>query len=424
MIRIVYRILAIFLALLSATATDVARDLSGSVVDAQTGAGVSNATVTIDGQAISSDAEGRFHAGGTVDTIRVRAPGYRRQTIDVSKLTSPRVDVRLTPFSPKALYLSFYGVGSSRLRNSALKLIRETDLNAVVIDIKGDRSMVAYPSAVPLAARIGAQRTITIPDLNALLQMLHEKGIYAIARIVVLKDDLLAAARPDLAVKRLDGAVFRDREHLRWVDPTRREVRDYNIAIAVEAARAGFDEIQFDYLRFPDSKQVRLPAPNTQSSRTAAIESFVDAARQQLVPYNVFLAVDIFGYVCWNLDDTHIGQRLEELLPRVDYLSPMLYPSGFQFGIPGYRNPVANVYEVVSRSLRRMRERTQASPLRFRPWLQAFRDYAFDRRQFNAREIQQQIRAAEDFGADGWMLWNPRNVYSDQGLREETASCR
>jgi len=310
------------------------------------------------------------------------------------------------------------------LRSAALDLIREARLNAVVIDVKGDRGMVAYPSAVPLATAIGAQRVITIPNLAAQLRTLHEDGLYTIARIVVLKDDLLARARADLGIKLQNGAPFVDREGLRWVDPTRREVRDYDIAIAAEAAAAGFDEIQFDYLRFPDSKEARLPAPNTLESRTEAIAGFLEAARQHLMRYNVFLSVDVFGYICWNLDDIHIGQQLENILPRVDYLSPMLYPSGFQFGIPGYPNPVAHIYEIVRRSLDRVRERTNASPRRIRPWLQAFKDYAFDRREFNAYEIREQIRAAEDFGTDGWMLWNPRNVYSDRGLTPEiTAAC-
>ncbi|MBX5455003.1 MAG: putative glycoside hydrolase [Acidobacteriia bacterium] len=398
------------------------RDLSGRVIDAETRAAIGGATLTVGDHAIITDDAGRFDIKEAVGVLRVRSPGYSRKEIGPNELGKSPIEIRLTPFLPKALYLSFYGIGSTALRNAALRLIREAQLNAVVIDVKGDRGLVAYRSSVPLAAAIGAQRIITIPNLPGLLQTLHQDGLYTIARIVVFKDDPLASARPDLAVRRLDGGIFRDREGLRWVDPTRREVWDYNIAIAVEAAKAGFDEIQFDYLRFPDSKEIRLPVPNTQETRVKAITEFIDAARTRLVPYNVFLAVDVFGYICWNLDDTHIGQRLEDILPRVDYLSPMLYPSGFQFGIPGYRNPVAHIYEIVHRSLERIRVRTHVSPRRIRPWLQAFRDYAFDRRQFGAYEIRQQIRAAEDFGTDGWMLWNPRNVYSDQGLVAKTAA--
>jgi hypothetical protein len=159
-------------------------------------------------------------------------------------------------------------------------------------------------------------------------------------------------------------------------------------------------------------------------TRTAAIAGFLADARRQLAPYNVYLAADIFGYVCWNRDDTGIGQQLDAIAPNVDYLSPMLYPSGFQFGIPGIRNPVANSYAIVRQSLAEAQARLNISPRRFRPWLQAFRDYAFDRRRFDAGEVAEQIRAAEDFGSDGWMLWNAGNIYSHAGLAARAAASR
>jgi hypothetical protein len=218
-------------------------------------------------------------------------------------------------------------------------------------------------------------------------------------------------------VKNLAGEIWRDRENLSWADPFKKEVWDYNIRIAVEAAQLGFDEIQFDYVRFPDASGLQFSQPNTQENRVKAISGFLMEAKNQLAPYNVFLAADIFGYVSWNLNDTEIGQKLEELTPHLDYFSPMLYPSGFQFGIPGYRNPVANPHEIVYLSLKRAQERTQLPPIRFRPWLQAFKDYAFDRRPFTAKEIKDQISAVEKFGSNGWMLWNPRNVYGPDGLK-------
>ena len=141
-------------------------------------------------------------------------------------------------------------------------------------------------------------------------------------------------------------------------------------------------------------------------------------ARKRLVPFNVFLSADIFGYVLWNLNDTNIGQKIEDLLVHLDYIAPMLYPSGFHVGIPGYRNPVANTHEIIYLTLKRAAERTKLPPVRFRPWLQAFKDYAFDRRQFKEKEIRDQIHGAERFGSHGWMLWNPRNVYSEEGLKK------
>jgi hypothetical protein len=189
-------------------------------------------------------------------------------------------------------------------------------------------------------------------------------------------------------------------------------VHRYNIGLAVEAARAGFDEVQFDYLRFADAPQRLLySARAAPKERLAAIAGFLAETRAALLPYNVYLAADILGTTCWNIDDSGIGQRLEELAPNVDYFSPMLYAANFQFGIPGYPDAAGHAYELVFRSLETARLRLATSPKRFRPWLQPLRDYGFDRRTFAADEIVAQIKAAMDFGADGWMLWNPPNPY-------------
>jgi hypothetical protein len=391
----------------------------GRIVDATNGAGIAGATVTLGEQILHTDSDGRFRGEITTAPVLARAPGYRAAKATPAEFWQGTATLRLVPFRPKALYLSFYGVGNQAIREAALRLIHDARLNAVVIDVKGDRGLIAYRSAIQLASKVGAQRIITIADLPALLQSLHEAGLYIIARIVAFKDDPLATARPDLAVRLQNGKLFRDRENLGWTDPTLKEVRDYNIAVAVEAAKAGFDEIQFDYLRFPDVPGgTGFAKPTTEAARLEAIATFLAEARHQLAPFNVYLAADIFGYVCWNLNDTGIGQRLEEIMPLVDYISPMLYPSGFQFGIPGYPNPVAHPYEVVHLSLERARARLGVAPIRFRPWLQAFKDYAFDRRTFAAGEVAAQIRAATDFGSDGWMLWNPRNTYGETGLAE------
>ena len=175
--------------------------------------------------------------------------------------------------------------------------------------------------------------------------------------------------------------------------------------------QTGFDEIQFDYVRFPDSKGVAFSQPSTEESRTKAITGFLEAAGKVLAPYNVMVSADIFGYVPWNEDDTHIGQKIAPILNVVDVVCLMLYPSGFHLGIPEYRNPVEHPYEIVHLTLKNAEKRTQVSSLRFRPWLQAFRDYAFSRKVFGKVEMQVQIRAAENFGTSGWMFWNAKNIY-------------
>ncbi|MHB0887539.1 putative glycoside hydrolase [Acidithiobacillus sp.] len=384
-------------------------------MDALTSKSIPGAFVTLGDSVVRTTQDGHFRISGEGAMLGLRAYGYRRREIPVAELKKDET-LPLEPFRPKALYLSFYGVGSMRLRESALDLIGKTGLNAVVIDVKSDRGMIAYKTAIPLATEIGAQKIITIKHIRRLLCELHKEGIYTIARIVVFKDNLLALARPDLAVRTAGGAIWRDREGLAWTDPFNKQVWDYNIDIAVEVAKDGFDEIQFDYVRFPDAKGLVFSQPNTQENRISAISGFLAEARKRLIPYNVFLAADIFGYVFWNRNDTGIGQSLKEIAQNVDYLSPMLYPSGFQYGIPGYPNPVRHPRQVVYLSLRRAEERSGLPPVRFRPWLQAFRDYAFGGQPFGGEEIGAQIDAAQTFGADGWMLWNPRNVYTAEGL--------
>jgi hypothetical protein len=396
--------------------------VTGKVVDFFTGNPIKGAIVTVNNEVVLTDEKGMFFAEADGCQIAVRAYGYLKADPDMPSslvsrsLTSCPLMVRLVPFTPKALYLSFYGIGSRTIRGLALKIIGETEINSLVIDVKGDRGMVSFRSSTPLASRIGAQRIITVKDIKGLLKSLREKGIYTIARIVVFKDDLLARARPDLAVKTASGQIWHDREDLAWIDPSKREAWDYNISLAVEAAQSGFDEIQFDYVRFPDAPGLRFSVPYTEENRVGAIAGFLAEARRRLLPYNVFLAADLFGYVSWNTDDTKIGQKLEEVTPVVDYISPMLYPSGFKFGIPGYRIPVAHPYEIVYLSLKKAQNRTHLPSFRFRPWLQAFRDYAFDKRPFDGQEIREQINAAEKFGSNGWMLWNPRNIYTTDGL--------
>ena len=397
---------------------------SGRVVDASTNKPLAGAFVTLDGnETAQTDENGRFQIKPTVKIAAARAYGYTRAAVELaSQQGKSPVEIKLTPFLPKALYLTVYGIGDRKIRTAALKLVDETEINSLVIDVKGDRGIIPYKSSIPLAAEIGAQKVITVKDMKGLVQSLKDRGIYTIARVVVFKDSLLGQARPDLAIKTADGKVWHDRENLVWMDPSRKEPQDYAISVAIEAAQNGFDEIQFDYVRFPDHKGLVFGIANTEENRINAISGFLTEARKKLTPYNVFVSADIFGYVAWNLDDTQIGQKIDRLAPAVDYISLMLYPSGFQWGIPGYRNPVANSNRIVYLTLKKAHERTNLPTIRFRPWLQAFRDYAFDRRHFTGVEIREQIKAAEEFGSNGCMLWNPRNAYTSDGLKKKIAS--
>jgi hypothetical protein len=389
-------------------------EVYGQVVDAGTHKPIEGAWVISGEEATRTNQGGRFelHAKGT--SVGVRAIGYSRGQFAVHS----DMQIALSRIQVRGLYLSFWGVGSQLLRNGVLETAAKAHLNAVVIDIKGDRGFISHPTHSALGIQAGANRIVTIRDPCAVLADLHRRGLYTIARIVVFKDDPLARLRPGLAVKTAQGNLFVDREGLRWTDPFNRAVWDYNITLAIEAAKEGFDEIQFDYVRFPDQKGLQFSKPNTEANRRDAIVSFLAEAMKRLTPYNVFLSADNFGYVCWNLDDTGIGQCFSDIGRVVDYISPMLYPSSFQFGIPGLRNPLNDPYRIVFASLQRAKERTSFPPVTFRPWLQAFNDYAFDRRKFGKRELGEQIKAARDAGADGWLLWDPRNRYPTDVLAD------
>ena len=245
---------------------------------------------------------------------------------------------------------------------------------------------------------------------------LKKQGIYTIARIVTFKDTPYITAHPEYGVKQINGALFKDKEGLYWIDASIKNSWEYPISIAEETAKMGFDEIQFDYIRFPDRKGIVFSVPNTEIERVKAISGFLKTARERLTKYNVFISADIFGYASWHNGDIEIGQRIDAMAPFVDYMSPMLYPSGFHNGIPNHKNPVIANYEIVKQSLDKALLKSKGSTLAYRPWLQAFRDYAFDRRIYGDKEIREQIQASDDFGSNGWILWNPRNVYTKAGL--------
>jgi hypothetical protein len=334
-----------------------------------------------------------------------------------SLLATRATDSDRLPRLLKGIYLSYYGVGDHTIRGQVLGLLDRTELNAIVIDVKGDRGFIPYESRVPLARSAGAIGPVRLRDFDDLLAGLRAKGIYTIARVVAFKDDVLARYRPGWAVADATrGSLWLDNERLAWIDPFQEEAWAYPIAVAQEAALKGFDEIQFDYLRFPSEGKLgaaRYSKASTQQSRLHAIALFLGQARGAI---RASLAIDVFGYTAFNPDDTGVGQRIEELAPLVDVLCPMAYPSAYHLGIPGYRNPVAHPYEVVLETMRRTRERSTHAPVQIRPWIQDFRDYAFDRRSFGAPEVRAQMKAAVDGGATGWMLWNPGNHYTAEAL--------
>ncbi|HEY4908514.1 MAG TPA: putative glycoside hydrolase, partial [Methylomirabilota bacterium] len=355
--------------------------------------------------------------------VIVKTPGYavRRLPAGDGEMT-----MTLAPKVVRAAYLTYYGIGDKGIRERVLELVARTELNAVVIDVKGDRGLIPYRTEVPLALAAGAQGPVIIKDFDGMIAGLKSRGIYTIARIVTFKDIVLAQHRPDLAIiDTRTGKPWIDNEKLAWVDPFREEVWDYAIAVAKEAAAKGFDEVQFDYVRFPTDGKLsaaKYSQANNSQTRLPAIAAFLARARRELAPLGVFVAADVFGYTAFNENDTDIGQRVEELAAHLDYICPMVYPSGYHRGIPGVRNPVAQPYEIVKESVRLTRKRAAPAPTVVRPWLQDFKDYAFDKRIFGVTEIKAQLRGARDGGAVGYMLWNPKNDYTGSALPPKATS--
>jgi hypothetical protein len=390
--------------------------LAGMVIDAQSQKPIAGAIIFHDGIVSHSAADGSFQLKKSdIDRpILVKASGYRQTS--VSLIDNSNLKIVLRPFDAKGLYLTHFGVSSRLLRNRVLSLIDETELNAVVIDVKGDRGLLSSRYDIPLAAEIGALKLPTIKDIKSFVGELHQKDIYVIGRVVVFKDNILANAKPEWAI--IDTRTQKpwiDREELAWVDPFRREVWDYNIAIAKEAAKAGFDEIQFDYMRFPTDGKLsvaKYSQPNNMENRVKTINAFLERTSKELLPYNVYFSGDIFGYTPWNYNDTDIGQKIEDVGQYLDYLCLMVYPSGYHLGIPGYRNPVQHSREVVYYTLEKAANRLNGQSRKLRPWLQNFRDYAFDRRPYAANEIKQQIQACEEARTSGYLLWDPSNKFN------------
>ena len=401
--------------------------IRGRVLDAQTEAPLRGASVWAGPIEAVTDAEGRFVLPPLERdrVVWVKRPGYARRRV---ALEGSDPVVRLDPLTVRAAYLTYYGVADRGIRERVLSLTERTELNAVVVDVKGDRGLIPYRTEVPMALAAGAQGPVIIKDFEGMVADWKGRGLYTIARIVAFKDNVLAQYRPDLAViDTRNGKPWTDNEKLAWVDPTREEVWDYLIAVAKEAARKGFDEVQFDYVRFPTDGRLsaaRYSRAITPEVRITTISGFLARARRELGPTGVYLAADVFGYTAFNDNDTDIGQRVEELAPHLDYLSPMVYPSGYHRGIPGFRNPVEHPYEIVRESVRLTRKRTTHAVVEVRPWIQDFRDYAYDKRIFGVKEVRAQMRGADEAGATGWMLWNPRNDYTADALRPKPVVAR
>jgi len=282
-----------------------------------------------------------------------------------------------------------------------------------VVDVRGDWSYIAWKSDNPIALQVDNYYE-GVMDLNDLVEECHNRGIYVIARMVMFKDNLVASTITDWAIKAPadEGGLYYDYEGLTWLDPYLPEVVEYEADLISEVLDFGFDEIQMDYLRFPsDGRAFSLiySQESEYETRIAAIESFTSAIYDIVEPSRAFLSADVFGMTPWtDVDfDMGIGQRIEDIAPNVDYISPMLYPTTFASGSVGYTEPALYPYEVVYYSMVEMEARTST---KVRPWLQHYSIYGYS---YDTYELLEERKAAEDGGGCGWMFWNSGALYNE-----------
>ncbi|HEY6784192.1 MAG TPA: putative glycoside hydrolase [Gemmatimonadales bacterium] len=371
---------------------------------------------------------GRLFAQGRADSTRTLIPVRADQlpiflhpgTIHFAHPDQPMfVNAR----NVKALYVNAWAFASPKLWGLA-RLADSTEINALVVDVKDDTGCLLYPSQVPTAIEIGASACARTKNIEARLDTLRAHHIYTIARIVVAKDPRLAERKPAWSVKDKRGGLWRDRINIAWVDAYNDSVWIYAAQLAREAVEKGFNEVQFDYVRFPDEPRAKLaeaifPAKKPGDTERVAVRRHVQLLVDRVRAAGVPATFDIFALTASTTEgDLGIGQVWEDFAAVADVVLPMVYPSHYYAGAFGFAHPNGEPYRVVHDALRDAQEKSRDIPnaATIRPYLQAF---TLGRRKprYTPVEIREEIRAAEELGITSWVLWNPRSVYQRDALR-------
>jgi len=357
-----------------------------------------------------------------------------------------------TPKPLKAIYMSQCVAGTPSFRDSLADLIETTELNAVIIDIKDYSGKIAFPTDNPMLAP-SISDSCGARDMKEFVKRLHEKNIYVIGRITVFQDPFYSELHPELAVKKeSDGSVWRDYKGLSFIDVGARPFWDYIVELSKESYDLGFDELNYDYVRYPSDGNMKDIAFTLSEGKPKAeeLELFFSHLYNKLSePWGdnegaPVLSADLFGYTTTNIDDLGIGQLLERTLPYFDYVMPMVYPSHYNKGFIGIEKPATQPYEVVkysmdaavrrAKALRDAKDSTATSSdiiylrqqankghknihtLQLRPWLQDFDLGAT----YTAEMVRKQMQATYDAGLTSWALWDAGNTYTKSALLPET----
>lgn len=376
-----------------------------------------------------------------IETARRHAPAPKKAVPKVVVPAKPALPPVVAAVRPsrlakipdvfKGIYFTGWSAGLRSRVDYLVSLSKTTGLNTVVFDIKDYSGYVAYPVDVPEVKQYGSVR-VMVRDIDGLINRLHQEGIYVVARITVFQDPILAAARPELAVHRKSllgdalkpelkrSTLWLDRKGLAWIDPASRAAWDYIESIATDAAGHGFDELNFDYVRFPsdgDLKDMYYPAWDGKTPKHMVLRAFFADLRKKLP--SVPISADLFGLATVNSDDLGIGQIIEDGYTGFDYVCPMVYPSHYARKFLGFPNPAEHPYEVVNYSMQHAVERLEAltppGKVKLRPWLQDFNLGA----RYDAEMVKSQIKAVRDALGDryaGFLLWSPSNRYTSEAL--------
>lgn len=340
------------------------------------------------------------------------------------------------PEPMRAIYMSQCVVGTPTFRDSLVEFIDSSEINSVVIDIRDYTGGIAFPTDHPLLKDM-ASTECGARDMQAFIKRLHDKNIFVIGRITTFQNPLYTKLHPEEAVQKVGGGVWKDRKGLAFVDVGSRPYWETVVALAKESYDIGFDEINFDYIRFPSdgnmAEALYSHSVELGKSKPQALEEFYQYLAEELNGTGAILSADLFGYVTVHEDDLGIGQILERALPYFDYIYPMTYPSHYNKGFAGLQDVNSDVYKVIYRSLAPAEERAHAttttlasfvySPIastspqlyakpvyrgKIVPWLQDF-DYPVE---YTPAMVQAQITAAHDAGIDSYLFWDAGNKYS------------
>ncbi len=341
------------------------------------------------------------------------------------------VESEMVPVKAKGIYISAYVAGTDSMMDEIIGYIDETELNTIVIDLKEDFGRVVCEMDSDLINDIGSVKQY-IPRAQELVQKLHDHDIYVIARVPAFRDRWLGDARPDWCCKNADGTVFHDRDGNSWVNPYKQEAWDYLVEIGKQAKKLGFDETQFDYVRFCTERgmnNVVFDEEDTQGrSKTDIILESVEYLYDQLKAEGLFVSADVFGTIIDSeVDAQSVGQIYTELAKHLDTISPMVYPSHYSDHSYGIEHPDLNPYETIRAAMDASRQalsqaaRNGEHVAEVRPWLQDFTaTWLTYHRSYGADEIRQQIQAVYDSGYDEWLLWDASCKYSWNGLLSPT----